>query len=155
VIEVGARVPEFSLATDDGSVIESAALEGRWAVIFFYPKDDTPGCTKEVCGFRDVVPSLDDSRVIVLGVSRDSVASHAKFSKRYGLTFHLLADTEGSLCEAFGVLRDNRLLRSTPVGIRRCTFLIDPTGRVARVWPKVGPVGHAEGVVAALEELRG
>lgn len=154
MIDVGTPLPEFSLLTDDGTELSSADLSGRWVVFFFYPKDSTPGCTKEACGFRDLVTRFDDSEACVLGVSRDSVASHAKFKKSYGLTFPLLADTEGVLCEAFGVLKGNRLVRLTPLGIQRSTFLIDPEGRVAKVWPKVDPVGHAEEVALALDGLR-
>jgi thioredoxin-dependent peroxiredoxin len=154
MIDVGASLPDFSLQTDEGALLRSTDLKGKWAVIYFYPKDLTPGCTKEACEFRDLGPRFNDSEALVLGVSRDSVASHARFRERQGLTFPLLADTEGSLCEAFGVLSGNRLLKLTPLGIQRCTFLIDPTGRVARVWPKVDPVGHAEEVASALEELR-
>jgi thioredoxin-dependent peroxiredoxin len=154
MIEVGAASPEFSLKTDTGTVFDSSELAGKWVVLFFYPKDDTPGCTKEVCGFQTAVPRFEDSRAVVLGVSRDSVASHARFREKFGLTFPLLADTEGSLCEAFGALKGNRVVRMTPFGIQRCTFLIDPEGRVARVWPQVDPVGHAEEVALALDELR-
>lgn len=155
MISVGATLPEFSLLTDAGAELTSADLAGRWAVFFFYPKDSTPGCTREACGFRDLVTRFDDSEAWVLGVSRDSVASHARFKKSYGLTFPLLADTKGSLCEAFGVLKGNRLMKLTPLGIQRSTFLIDPEGRVAKVWPKVDPAGHAEEVALALDSLRG
>jgi thioredoxin-dependent peroxiredoxin len=155
MMNVGGQLPEFSLQTDEGVALASTDLLGRWVVLFFYPRDDTPGCTKEACGFRDAVPRFDASQAMVLGVSRDSVASHARFRARHGLTFPLLADVDGSLCEAFGVLKGNRLVRLTPLGIRRCTFLIDPSGRVARVWPTVHPVGHAEEVARALDELRG
>ena len=155
MIDVGERLPEFCLLTDQGREFTSADLAGRWAVFFFYPKDATPGCTKEACGFRDLVTRFEDAQACVLGVSRDSVASHAKFKESYGLTFPLLADTEGSLCEAFGVMKGNRIVRLTPLGIQRSTFLVDPDGRIARVWPKVDPVGHAEDVARALDGLRG
>ncbi len=153
MIEEGSNVPEFSLPADDGSVVSSADLEGSWTVLYFYPKDDTSGCTAEACEFRDLHPRFHEGRARVLGVSPDSVASHEKFKNKYDLNFTLLADEQKTLCEAFGVWKEKSMYGRKYMGVERSTFVIDPDGRIAKAWRKVKAKGHAEAVAEALDEL--
>lgn len=150
VIGDGDAAPTFDLPADDGSRVRLEDLRGRRVVLYFYPKDDTSGCTKEACEFRDTLPRIDSSNAVVLGVSPDSVSSHVKFKSKYDLNFPLLADEDHAVAEAYGVWKEKSMYGRTYWGVERSTFLIDEDGSVARVWRRVHPVGHAEEVMTAL-----
>lgn len=150
MLDVGASIPDFSLKASDGRVITAEGLRGQRYVLYFYPKDDTPGCTKEACGFRDQMPRFDGAKVPVFGVSADTDASHQKFAAKYQLNFPLLADPELTLLKALGVWVQKSMYGKTYMGVARATFVVDPEGRIEKVWPKVNPEGHAEEVLAYL-----
>jgi peroxiredoxin Q/BCP len=152
-VEAGSRAPDFSLPADDGSKVKLSALAGKPVVLYFYPRDNTPGCTREACAFRDRKQALAKLGAVVLGVSPDSAASHVKFRERYKLNFRLLADADHKLAQKYGAWREKNLYGKKSMGIQRSTFLIDAEGKVARVWKKVNVDGHDEEVLAALEEL--
>ena len=152
-IEVGAKAPDFTLAADDGSKIKLSALKGQPVVLYFYPRDDTPGCTREACAFRDAKKQLAAAGAKVLGVSTDDVASHAKFRDKYQLNFPLLADSDHKVAEKYGAWREKNMYGKKSMGIQRSTYLIDAEGKVARVWQRVQVDGHDEKVLAALKEL--
>jgi peroxiredoxin Q/BCP len=142
--------PDFTLPTDEGKPLTLSSLRGRPVVLFFYPKDDTPGWTVEACSFRDALPRFEGINAVVLGISADSVESHAKFKKKYGLPYTLLADEDHAVAEAYGVWGEKSLFGVKYHGINRTTFLIDEEGRVARVFEKVKSAGHGDEVAAAL-----
>jgi len=148
----GVKAPDFSLAADDGTTVTLKALKGRKVVLYFYPKDDTSGCTKEACGFRDRWSDVEQAGAIVLGVSPDAVTSHQKFKQKYQLQFALLADPDHLVAEAYGAWGEKSMYGKKYKGILRTTFLIDGEGRIARVFEKVKPEGHAAEVLAALNE---
>ncbi|MBI4546061.1 MAG: thioredoxin-dependent thiol peroxidase [Gemmatimonadetes bacterium] len=142
--------PEFELPADDGSTVRLSDFRGRKVVLYFYPKDDTPGCTTQACGLRDRLPELEARGALVLGVSPDSPASHGGFRDRYGLPFRLLADTEHKVAEAYGVWREKSMYGRSFWGNERTTFLIDEAGRIARIFPRVKPAEHVDLVLGAL-----
>jgi peroxiredoxin Q/BCP len=148
----GVKAPDFSLAADDGTTVTLKALKGRKVVLYFYPKDDTSGCTKEACGFRDRWSDVKQAGAVVLGVSPDAVTSHQKFKQKYQLPFPLLADPDHLVAEAYGAWGEKSMYGKRYKGILRTTFLIDGEGRIARVFEKVKPEGHAAEVLAALNE---
>ena len=149
-LKVGDPAPEFEAASDDGSTIRLRDLRGKNIVLYFYPKDDTPGCTKEACAFRDGISQLKAQGAVVLGVSIDSVASHQRFKDKYRLNFPLLSDPDRKIVEAYGVWKKKSLYGRTFLGIERTTFLIDAAGRIAKMFPRVKVDQHAEEVLAAL-----
>lgn len=149
-LNVGDPAPDFALPASTGATIALKDLRGKKVVLYFYPKDDTPGCTKEACGFRDVSAELKAAGAEVLGVSADGLASHKRFAEKYGLSFPLLADTEKTAANAYGAWGEKTVMGRKTIGMRRMTFLIDEQGRIARVWPKVSPEGHAAEVLAAV-----
>ncbi|MBP7252813.1 MAG: peroxiredoxin [Alphaproteobacteria bacterium] len=149
---VGQQVPDFSLPTVDGTV-SSAKLKGKPFVLYFYPKDDTPGCTTEACGFRDALPAFKKLKSTVIGVSRDGVQSHAKFAAKFSLPFQLASDGEGKVLAAFGVWVEKSMYGRKYMGIDRATFLVDASGTIRAVWRKVSVTGHVEEVQAALAAL--
>jgi peroxiredoxin len=153
MVSVGDPAPPFSLLADDGSSVALADFAGRRVVVYFYPKDDTAGCTAQACELRDDLPTFSALGVDVIGVSPDSVASHVKFKSKYDLNFPLLSDPEHSMSEAFGVWKEKSMYGRTYMGIERSTFIIDEGGRIAGAWRKVKPRGHAELVRAALSDL--
>jgi len=153
-IEAGAKAPDFTLPADDGTKVKLSELRGRPVVLYFYPKDDTPGCTREACAFRDQKKVLAKLGAAVLGVSADDVASHVKFRDKYTLNFPLLADVDHRLAEKYGAWREKNLYGKKSLGIQRSTFLIDAEGRVARVWKKVSVDGHDAEVLDAIKELQ-
>lgn len=153
VIEVGDKAPALTLPAAGGGTVSLAKLKGKIVVAYFYPKDDTSGCTKEAEGFRDVYARLTKAGAAVLGISKDSVASHDKFRKKYDLPFPLLSDAEGTACEAFGTWVEKSLYGRKYMGIERATFLIDGKGVVRRIWRKVKVPGHIDDVVAAVKAL--
>lgn len=149
----GQLAPDFALPATDGSTIRLSELRGKKVVLYFYPKDDTPGCTKEACSFRDNLGVLQSMGVVVLGVSPDSVASHQKFAEKHGLTFPLLADEGAQVATLYGVWKEKKQYGRTYMGIERTTFLIDENGIVRRVFPKVKVDGHVEEVIEAIRSL--
>jgi peroxiredoxin Q/BCP len=151
--ETGTPAPLFSLPSDQGGTVELAALRGRPVVLYFYPKDDTSGCTTQACDFRDRWTEVQRRGAVVLGVSPDGLRSHAKFRKKYRLPFPLLADEDHAVAVAYGVWGEKSLFGHRYQGILRTTFIISPDGRIARVFPKVNPRGHADEVLAALDAL--
>ena len=154
-MELGTVAPDFALPDQEGRIHRLSDYRGRWVVLYCYPKDDTPGCTKEACGFRDRMGDLQELGAVVLGVSADDVESHKRFAEKYGLNFPLLADPERQAILAYGAWGKKNLYGKEYEGVLRQTFLIDPEGRIAKVWKKVSPEGHAEEVAEALRRLRG
>lgn len=148
MIDVGHPFPDFSLQNQHGETITLDSIKGQKSVVYFYPKDDTSGCTVEACEFRDALPTI--SGVKVIGVSPDNVKSHLKFVDKYSLTFTLLADTEHSLCEAAGVWVEKSMYGKKYMGVDRTTFVLDENGVVQHVFRKVKPQGHADEVLAVL-----
>jgi len=152
-IEEGAKAPAFTLASDDGDKVRLADQQGSPVVLYFYPKDDTPGCTKEACAFRDQSAALAGLGAKVFGVSPDDVASHGKFRDKYKLNFPLLADTDHKVAEKYGAWREKNMYGKKSMGIQRSTFLIDAGGRVAKVWRRVQVDGHDAKVLEAIKQL--
>lgn len=149
----GDASPSFSAVSTDGSEIHSKDLLGKLVVIYFYPRDDTPGCTKEACGFRDQYSAIQKTGAIVLGVSADTVKSHVKFTDKYQLPFPLLSDPEAIVANAFGAWGEKVFMGRKYQGMHRVTFLIGRDGRIAKVWDAVKPEAHAAEVLAALQAL--
>ncbi|HSR70946.1 MAG TPA: thioredoxin-dependent thiol peroxidase [Kiloniellales bacterium] len=149
----GKQAPDFTLPTDGGGTVRLEDLRGRKVVLYFYPKDDTPGCTKEACGFRDSLPDFSKLGAEVIGISKDSVARHDRFKAKYELPFTLASDEDGKVCEAYGTWIEKSMYGRKYMGIDRATFLIDETGVLRREWRKVKVPGHVEEVLAAAREL--
>jgi peroxiredoxin Q/BCP len=152
-VEPGQRAPAFSLTADDGSKVRLADLRGHPVVLYFYPRDDTPGCTREACAFRDQRETLAKMGVVVWGVSTDSIESHQKFRDKFRLNFPLLSDEQHTVAKKYGAWREKNMYGKKSMGVVRSTFLIDPQGKVAKVWKQVKVDGHDEQVLAALREL--
>ena len=152
-VEEGETAPDFTLPADDGRQVKLSELRGKPVVLYFYPKDDTSGCTREACAFRDRSAELKARGAVVLGVSPDDVASHGRFRDKYRLNFPLLADAGHQLAERYGAWREKNMYGKKSMGIQRSTFLIDGTGKVRKVWKKVSVDGHDEEVLAALAAL--
>jgi thioredoxin-dependent peroxiredoxin len=150
MVEEGNRAPDFELAADSGERVRLSDLRGRAVVLYFYPKDDTPGCTKQACGLRDVYGEIQERGATVLGVSPDSEASHVRFREKYGLPFPLLADPDHEVAELYGVWVEKNAYGKKSMGIKRSTFVIDGDGNVAKAMLGVSPDGHADKVLAAL-----
>jgi peroxiredoxin Q/BCP len=148
-VEVGDKAPDFTLPGDRGGTVSLKALRGKTVVLYFYPKDDTSGCTAEACAFRDALPDFSKVDAEIVGVSRDPVASHDKFKTKYDLPFPLASDVDGKVCQAYGVWVEKSMYGRKYMGIERATFLIDAKGVVRKVWRKVKVPGHAEEVLAA------
>ena len=155
MLRTGQTAPSFSLPDQDGKTVDLAALKGRWVVLYFYPKDDTPGCTVEACEFTAGLKGFEGLDAVVLGCSADSAESHRKFIAKYKLKITLLTDADRKVMQAYGAWGEKVLYGKKTVGVIRSTVLIDPQGRVARHWAKVRAAGHAEAVAQALAELRG
>jgi thioredoxin-dependent peroxiredoxin len=152
-IESGDKAPDFTLSTDGNGKVTLSKLRGQKVVLYFYPKDDTSGCTAEACGFRDSFPKFGKVEAAVIGISKDSVASHDKFKKKYELPFILASDVEGKVCESYGVWVEKSMYGRKYMGIERATFLIDEKGVVRGVWRKVKVPGHVDAVLAAAKAL--
>lgn len=152
-LSVGDSAPAFELETDDGDKVSLAGQKGHVTVLYFYPKDDTPGCTKEAVAFSQHKAAFKRKGATVIGVSRDSVASHAKFRRKHGLSIALGADPEGEVCERYGVWVEKSMYGRKYMGIDRSTFLIDRDGIIRHLWRKVKVPGHAEEVLAAIDAL--
>ena len=149
----GDKAPDFSMPTDGGGSVSLKDLKGKKVVLYFYPKDDTPGCTKEACGFRDALPDFSGADAEIIGVSKDSVAKHDKFKAKHELPFTLASDEDGSVCEAYGTWVEKSMYGRKYMGIDRATFLIDETGKIARIWRKVKVPGHVEEELEAARAL--
>lgn len=152
-IAEGAKAPDFTLVTHDGSKLKLSSLRGTPVVLYFYPKDDTPGCTREACGFRDVRTKLSRHGAVVLGVSRDGPESHARFRAKFDLPFTLLCDPDHVVAERYGAWREKTLYGKKSMGVVRSTFVIDADGRVAKVFRSVKPDVHAAQILEALADL--
>ena len=146
----GEPAPDFSLPADDGSTVRLSELRGRKIVLYFYPQDDTPGCTTQACGLRDHIQELDTRGALVLGVSPNSVGEHVRFRDKYELPFRLLADGDHAVADRYGVWKEKKLYGRVYWGVERTTFVIDEQGRVARVLPRVKPAQHVEQVLELL-----
>lgn len=151
--KVGDKAPDFTLPTDGTGTVSLSALKGQPVVVYFYPRDDTPGCTKEACGFNDALPDFSRVKAQIIGISKDSEASHARFRQKYGLKFHLASDPETKVAKAYGVWIEKSLYGRKYMGMDRATFLIDRDGRIAQVWRSVKVPGHVEAVLAAVKAL--
>jgi peroxiredoxin Q/BCP len=150
---IGEAAPDFELSTDDGGSLSLGALRGSKVVLYFYPKDDTSGCTTEALDFSARAADFEAARAIVIGVSPDSLVQHGKFRKKHGLTIRLAADPEHAAIEAYGVWQEKSMYGKKYMGVVRSTFLIDAEGRIAEAWTKVKVPGHAEAVLAAVKAL--
>lgn len=153
-VEAGQKAPDFTLPADDATKVKLSQLRGSPVVLYFYPRDDTPGCTREACAFRDQEAELARRGAKVLGVSGDSVESHGKFRDKYQLNFPLLADADHQVAEKYGAWREKVRFGNKSMGIQRSTFLIDPQGVVRRAWTNVQVEGHDNEVLLALDELK-
>jgi len=153
MISEGDQLPKFSLEADDGTVVTRDSLAGKNVVLYFYPKDDTTGCTKEACDFRDALPRFGKIDAVVVGVSPDSLESHRKFKKKYQLPYLLLSDPDHQLANAFGVWKEKSMYGRKYMGIERTTAIVDRKGRVARIFSKVKVPGHVAEVEEAVREL--
>ena len=153
MVKEGQKAPDFTLASSDGEEVSLKALRGKPVVLYFYPRDDTPGCTREACAFRDAKARLKKSGAVILGVSPDSVASHGKFRDKYKLNFPLLADPDKSVAKKYGAFGEKVLYGKKVVGMIRSTFVIDADGVVRKVFPRVRVDGHDEQVLEALAGL--
>ncbi len=152
-LDVGSKAPSFSLLSDSGKKIKLSDYKGQPVVLYFYPKDDTPGCTTQACAFRDASLQLKELGAVVLGVSPDDADSHAKFRDKFSLNFPLLADPDHALAETYGAWREKNMYGKKSMGVQRSTYLIDPKGNVAKVWKKVSVDGHDAAVLEALKAL--
>ena len=151
MLKAGDKAPDFELTTGDGDTVRLHDLKGKSVVLYFYPRDDTPGCTVEACAFRDLSPEFDKRGAIVYGVSADSVKSHTKFTQKYGLNFPLLSDPDHAVAEAYDSWGTKKFMGREYQGIKRNSFLIGKDGKIARVWEGVKPAGHAEEVLQAID----
>ena len=152
-VQIGDKAPDFTLPTDGNGTVTLSKLRGKPVVLYFYPKDDTSGCTAEACGFRDSFPDYGKTGATVIGMSRDSVASHDKFKKKYQLPFTLASDSEGKVTEAYGVWVEKSMYGRKYMGIDRSTYLIDKDGVVRGAWRKVKVPGHVTEVLKAVQAL--
>jgi peroxiredoxin Q/BCP len=150
VIEEGQPAPDFELPSDSGETVKLSALRGKPVVLYFYPKDDTPGCTTQACGIRDAYGEFERAGAVVLGVSPDDEASHGKFKSKYDLPFTLLADTDHAVADAYGVWGEKKYMGRSYMGVNRSTFVIGRDGNVVKVMENVKPATHADDVLAAL-----
>ncbi len=154
MLNIGSFLPSFSLSDQDGKTISNTDLLGKWSVVYFYPKDDTPGCTKEACSFRDSWQQFEKASVMVFGVSRDSVASHKKFAQKYSLPFSLLSDPDALLIKDFGAWGKKKFMGREFDGILRTTFVIDPEGKIAAVYENVTPADHASEILEDIQRFQ-
>jgi peroxiredoxin Q/BCP len=154
-LKEGATAPSFALPSNEGGILSLDGLrKNRWVVLYFYPKDDTPGCTKESCDFRDANTLFAKAGAVVVGVSPDDTASHEKFQKKFQLPFPLLSDEGAKVATAYGVWKEKSMYGRTYMGIERTTFLIAPDGRIAKIYPKVKVDGHADALLADLKAAK-
>jgi thioredoxin-dependent peroxiredoxin len=150
MVEEGKPAPDFELTSDEGTTVRLSELRGKPVVVYFYPKDDTPGCTKQACGIRDNYDAFGERGAVVLGISPDDESSHVKFKQKYGLPFTLLADPDHKVADEYGVWGERSLYGKNYMGVERSTFVIDPEGNVSKVMRRVKPDTHAQQVLDAL-----
>jgi thioredoxin-dependent peroxiredoxin len=150
MVEEGKPAPDFELTSDEGATVRLSELRGKPVVVYFYPKDDTPGCTKQACGIRDNYDAFGERGAVVLGISPDDESSHVKFKQKYGLPFTLLADPDHKVADEYGVWGERSLYGKNYMGVERSTFVIDPEGNVSKVMRRVKPDTHAQQVLDAL-----
>ena len=146
-LAIGDIAPDFTLPTDNNENIALHSLRGKKVILYFYPKDNTPGCTKEACDFRDALPDFITKDIVILGISKDSPARHRSFKEKYRLPFTLLSDEQGNVCEAYNIINKKSLFGKTFLGIQRSTFLIDEQGIIQGIWRKVKVTGHVKQVL--------
>ncbi len=151
ILDEGAKAPEFALPASNGQTVSLKDYVGKKVVVFFYPRDDTPGCTREVCSFRDSYNDIQEQGAIILGVSGDSIKSHGRFVSKYDLPFLLLSDDNKQMAMEYGAWGEKKNYGRTYMGMRRITYLIDERGKITKVWPKVRPDEHGEEVLAAIK----
>jgi peroxiredoxin Q/BCP len=154
MVETGKPAPDFTLSDQQGKEVTLSRLKGSPVVLYFYPKDDTPGCTKEACAFRDAFAEYEEAGAKIFGVSPDAAESHARFITKYELPFTLLADTERKVCESYGVWKEKNMYGRKSMGVERTTFVIDGKGIVRRVFPKVKVDGHSDQVLEAVRACK-
>lgn len=152
-LKPGDKAPDFTLPADNNGPVTLSGLLGRNVILFFYPKDNTPGCTAESCDFRDHMTHFEDKGVSVIGISKDSLKSHEKFRDKHGLNFPLASDEEGKVCDAYGVWKEKNMYGRTFMGIERTTFLIDSEGTIRNIWRKVKVKDHVSEVLKAASEI--
>ena len=152
-IESGQAAPEFELSDQNGNLVKLSDFRGKPVVIYFYPQDDTPGCTKQACAFRDRKSEIEKTGAVVLGISPDDSASHADFEKKYSLNFTLLADTGHKVAETYGAWREKKQYGKAYMGLQRSTFVIDADGKVVKTWKSVKVEGHDDAVLKALSKI--
>ena len=153
-LEIGDSAPNFEMPTDGKGVIKLSDLKGQNVILYFYPKDDTPGCTKEACAFQENLPHFKTNDAVIIGVSKDTPAKHDKFKEKYSLDFTLGSDEDGKVCEAYGVWVEKSMYGKKYMGIERATYLIDTNGKIAGIWRKVKVPGHAGEVLSALQDTQ-
>lgn len=151
-IHTGSIAPEFSLESSSGKTVRLSDFRGKTVVVYFYPKDDTPGCTKEACGFRDSFDSLTDAGVTILGISPDSIESHNKFIEKFDLNFQLLSDRDKSIAKSYGAWGEKNMYGKIVIGMKRMSFLINPEGAVQHIWTKVKTESHGKDVLSLIQE---
>ncbi len=154
-LEAGIKAPDFTAPINGGKEISLSDYKGKWVVLYFYPKDNTSGCTKEACSFKDNMDEITKYDAVVLGVSKDSVKSHENFIAKHNLNFDLISDKEQEILKLYDVLGEKKMYGKTYMGTIRTTYLIDPEGTIREVWSKVKVAGHTEDVIKKLEELKG
>src|ERR1700688_2597589 len=154
-IQEGQKAPAFTMADDEGKSVSLSDFKGKTVILYFYPKDDTPGCTAEACSFRDHESDISKAHAVVLGVSTDSIESHDKFRGKYDLNFPLLSDSTGDIVKMYGVWKEKNMYGKRYWGVARTTFWIGPDGRIKKIWKKVDTKKHAEDVLADLHEGHG
>lgn len=152
--KINTKAPDFSLLDQSGKTHKLSGYKGKWVLLYFYPKDDTPGCTKEACVLRDSLPDFKKLKAVVLGISKDSVESHKKFAKKYGLPFTLLSDEDKQVIKKYGVWGKKSMMGKSYMGVRRTSFLISPVGKIVKVYKDVKPDKHAAEVLEDLQLLR-
>ena len=145
--ETGDQAPDFNIMGDDGKNYKLSSFRGKKVVLYFYPKDDTPGCTTEACSFRDTMPDIDGRNAVIIGVSRDSIESHKKFKSKYGLNFLLLSDEDSDVCGKYEVLKEKNMYGKKSIGVERNTFIIDEKGTIVKIFTGVTPDGHGREVM--------
>lgn len=146
-LEIGTKAPELNLSSDDGRIITLAGFCGKKVILYFYPKDNTPGCTQESCDFRDHFADFQKHNIEIIGISKDNAKNHTRFKEKYALPFTLLVDANADVCEAYGVINKKSLFGKTFLGIQRSTFLIDEQGIIRAIWRKVRVKGHVEQIL--------
>jgi peroxiredoxin Q/BCP len=154
MLEQGSVAPDFTLSDQNGKNHSLSEYRGQWVIVYFYPKDLTPGCTTEACNFRDDFPNFQKLNTVILGISKDSVKRHATFAEKYKLPFLLLSDEDGKVCEKYKVWKEKSMYGKTYLGIVRSTYLIDPEGKISRVYPKVKVKEHASELLSDLKMLK-